>query len=523
MSQTFVFEELDAATRDYLTAVRDAGGRGAPGVFAPTADQLAGCGYVAGPALIVLTLLLTLTTWVDLVYKDPARVAMLQTAGLLLGGWLLAASLRSAAAKGSTRVAGNWVYADPLHLYEAFREQVRVTPIGDVGGANYTHHYNNGAYQHSVVRAVRPDGSAVAFRINDEKRAEQFVVFLDYLAWARGPEGGGIGTLAPVNLGGLARYVAEHDAVPRDHEGNLNPGLLGLTVTAVPEEPAREGRALPSLLPYIVLVAAGFGIFFLMRDVVNPPLRDDALFALVTTEPCEPWFLQMYLLDDRNRAHRPQVEQRLAKEYDELIGRLRLPPGQPAPLRNGMIKVLESLKETSRPIVSLTVTEAAPKPGAEKRVEKLRDELVGKVEGKQADGSDSEEPDFFVAAGGIVGEFARLMPPVREPPGVTFPVPRTARGIQLIEFAAKPEDAPHAHFEITYEFAPRGEGKGDRQVYELQAKVEIRTKLEAGPVAEYEYTSDNLFPARDFDKEAEKLKNRLLAALVGAGGQPGKG
>ena len=33
MSQKFLFEELDEVTRDYLIAVRDAEGSGAPGVF----------------------------------------------------------------------------------------------------------------------------------------------------------------------------------------------------------------------------------------------------------------------------------------------------------------------------------------------------------------------------------------------------------------------------------------------------------------------------------------------------------
>src|SRR3954454_1535487 len=98
MSQKFVFEELDGATREYLLSVRAAEGEGSPGVFAPTSSAMAGCGLIGGPVVIGLTLVLTLTSWVDVVYKDPTRVAFLQTAGLVLGGWLLFAGVRSQAA-----------------------------------------------------------------------------------------------------------------------------------------------------------------------------------------------------------------------------------------------------------------------------------------------------------------------------------------------------------------------------------------------------------------------------------------
>ncbi|MBM3979966.1 MAG: hypothetical protein FJ304_06725 [Planctomycetes bacterium] len=101
MATTFVFEELDEGTRDYLTAVRDGEGLGSPGVFVATSDSLPGCGCIAGPIIIILTLLLTLTTWVGVIYDDPVGVALLQTGGLLLGvgsSWR-----RSAPARGTAR------------------------------------------------------------------------------------------------------------------------------------------------------------------------------------------------------------------------------------------------------------------------------------------------------------------------------------------------------------------------------------------------------------------------------------
>src|SRR5580698_6357282 len=103
MSETYNFEELDEATREYLIAVREDNGRGMPGMFAPTTNAFAGCGCLAGLALAPLTLVATLTDWIGVVYDDPIRVALLQTAGLMLGGWLILSYFRGKGKKGDPR------------------------------------------------------------------------------------------------------------------------------------------------------------------------------------------------------------------------------------------------------------------------------------------------------------------------------------------------------------------------------------------------------------------------------------
>ena len=513
MSQTFVFEELDEATRDYLTRVRATKGEGAPGVFAPTGNIMAGCGCILGPIIIALTLALTLTDWIDLIYKDPVKVAFLQTAGLLVGGWLVFAGFRSMGTPKGVRNAGNWVYLDPLYLYEAYREQVKVTPVDDAVEANFTHNYNNGAYQNSVVRIQMENGQTLTISVNNEQRAEQMVVFVNYLAWARGPEGGDRAGLAPAALGGLARYVVENDVEPKDADNNINLNLVELDVDEVPEEPRREGRAAPNILPYIAMLGGAVGIFFVMGYVVNPPIRDEALFDLVITEQCQPWFLQMYLLDARNTKHRTAVQQRLAREYDEAIGKLQQNnnPGNQK-LRDGMIQILRSLREVDRPTVSLRVTEVGGRAGAESRVKQLKEDLVGKLEGQKAD-PDSSEPDYFIARGGIYGELANLMPAITQIKGQPLVRPQTARGVQLIEFAEMPEDAEHAHFEIQYEFSPTNNG----DTFWISGTVEVRTKLTDPPVVTYK--SDLLGPYREnqFDQAVTRLKDEILAGLVGKG------
>jgi hypothetical protein len=499
MPQTFIFEELDETTRNYLTAVRDAGGSGAPGVFSTTASSMAGCGCIAGAVVIVATFLLTLTTWIDVIYDDPVRVALLQTAGLVLGGWLLIAAMRSSGKKVGSKTAGHWVYVDPLHLYEAYREQVTVTRVDDAVEANFTHNYNNGSYQNSVVKVLLGGNSVAQVTLNNEQRAEQMVVYLNYLAWARG-EGGDRATLPPASLGGLAKYVAKNDAEPKDAEGNINLNLVELDITQVPEEPTREGRAAPSVLPYIFILVAAAAIFGLMAYVVNPPIRDEAIYDAVTrvTQPpsVEPRFLRAYLIDPRNTRHRDEVQRQLAGFYDPAISHVTN-RATDAELRGGMVQVLESLRTADQPIVSLKVTEKPDgKPGAAERQKKILEGIVG---GNVAGGT-----------GGIMDEFAKVSPPIQPGPGVVFKEQPPPIGHQLIAFVEAPEGANNAHFEITYTLKPGI----NQNSYRVEILVEIRTTVEAPPVATSTLSLPGEYSLSQLESN-DAIRNAVVQATVG--------
>jgi hypothetical protein len=501
MSQKFVFEELDDSTHDYLMAVRDAEGAGAPGVFAPTTSSLAGCGCIAGPIIILVTLLFTLTSWIDVIYDDPVRVALLQTAGLVLGGWLLIAAIRSKTTSRSPKIAGHWVYVDPLHMYEANREQIIITRIDDAVEANFTHNYNNGNYQNSVIRILLGGNSVKQVTLNKENRAEQMVVFLNYLAWARG-EGGDRATLPPASLGGLAKYVSKNDAEPKDAEGNINLNLVELDITEVPEEPTREGRAMPAFLPYIGILVAGLAIFGIMAKLVNPPLRDDAIYNAITKHQStiEPRFLRAYLMDERNTRHREEAQKLLSGFYSTPINYIEAKADNPL-LKQGMIKVLESLRTADQPIVSLRVKEhfdgkPSGKTGAEQRQKKLQEILVGGSSG----------------GGGIMDELARISPPVQPPPGSVFTETPPPVGHQLIAFVEAPEDANSAHFDIVYNLTP---GSAPNR-FEVEIAVTIRTNVEEDPVATSTLAVQGEYTLEQLEGEAmNAVRDRIVKAMIG--------
>lgn len=455
MSQTINFEELDQATHDYLVAVRDAEGAGTPGVFVPTKDSLPGCGCIMGPIVIGLTLALTLTTWLNVVYEEPKGVALLQTAGMLVGGWLLVAGFRGS--KGSDKVAGTWVYADPLFLYEAFREQVTITAIDDVHEASFTHNYNNGSYQNSVV-SIRLSGSRAAnITVANEALAERMVVYLNYLAWARGGEGGDRANLPPATLGGLAKYVAKNDNEPLDGENNINLSQIDLDVTEVPEQPSRDRRATLSFVPYVVMLVAAGVCYVAFAFVVNPPVRDDAIFNTVAREGFqEPRFLRAYLTDPRNTRHRDQVKRELAKFY---IGPIAHAQTRAADKQLGaaLAGVLTELSTADQELVSMRVTEtktpAAKADTKAARQTKLRDGI----------------------ANGLVNAFMREEwgQPIRLPEGLQPREPLPPRGQQLITFVEPPEGAPAVHFDVSYAVEETGGGQ-----YRVDVTLTIRATIE---------------------------------------------
>lgn len=505
MSVKFVFEELDETTRNYLTAVRDAEGEGAPGMFATTNTVFPGCSCLAGIVLIPLTLLVTLTDGLHIIYDDPIKIAFLQTAGLLVGGWFLFAFFRTRKTKGDAKTAGCWVYMDPINLYVAYREQVTVTRVDDVIEANYTHNYNNGKYQNSIVRIVLDGKRTTSFTLNQELRAEQFVVFVNYLAWAQGPDGKEAAKLPTASLGAVARYVARHDVEPKNADGTIDMNLVDLNIDEVPEEPTREGRATPSFMPYIVMLVAAAVIFPVMAFIVNPPIRDDALYSAVIRRP-EPRFLRAYLIDPRNTLHRKEVLAALSAQYQAVVLFVDRNGEQPE-LRAGMVKILMLLREEAdQPVVSVRVTEKAPpnlsnEQSAKSRVKKLREGFVG------GDGFTGLNRD------GVLDVFAEVSPPIRPPEGVVFTTPPPPIGHQLIAFVEPPENAQHAHFEIIYEFNPTDQP----DYYLLTVTVEIRETIDGQPVATF--TTDLPAPYKgdetSLNKAIDDLRARLVKWMVG--------
>ena len=363
MTTTYLLEELDEPTREYLLHVRDGEDKGTPGAYAPTSNSWPTLGCIFGPIIILGTLFFTLNSDTGIVFDDPTRVALLQTAGLLVGGWMFVAALRVWARKRSDKYAGHWVYADPLHLYEAKGEQVKVTPLEDLVGARATHNLNNDKYQNTALEIRFTKKRRVTVQMNHQGRADRLAQYLAYIGWCYGPDGGDRAKLPPAVLGALARYVAKNEEEPVKADGSLDLDLLNIISGEVPDDPQQDRRATPKIVAYLVMLPAVVICPFVMAQI-NIPFRDDAIFAAVTHAPVEPRFLRSYLVDPRNTAHREAVAAQLSGCYSPVIQHVRATARDEA-LKTGLVKVLESLRRAEQPIVSIRVRETKSPKGAE--------------------------------------------------------------------------------------------------------------------------------------------------------------
>src|SRR5262245_25178885 len=168
MAQKYHLQELDEATQEYLLAVRDSEGHRMPGVYVPAANYWPLIGVIAGPILILVVLLFSLGST-----GDPTRWAMMQTAAILLGGWMVVAAIRVWVMQRGRNYLGHFTYADSARLYQASGTMVTITSLKKLLGANATDNYNEGAYQNTVIdlELARDGGGGQTVTVRDQDLA----------------------------------------------------------------------------------------------------------------------------------------------------------------------------------------------------------------------------------------------------------------------------------------------------------------------------------------------------------------
>ena len=358
------FEELDDETRDYLQEVRSRRGRGAPGVYAPRGDRCApswrsSSARWSPSSLFFLALRSS---------KDAWAVALLQTAGLLIGGWCVLYAFRRWFAAGSDS------YGGLLHL---LRPAARLS--GE--GGNRDRHPAAAAASRGGGRPpglVRHDGAEASVPVGSADKArlvEDYYAAMDEL---EKQEDGPWRTAPVAELGAAALMTAEDGKAPRKVEH------LDLDLEKVPEGPSRGNRAGLGLLGLFLIPVAAVGLFLILT-MINRPLGDDLAFDQAKADGAPG--LRGYLLDDRNTRNRDEAKRLLAQQYDAPIAKLNGPPAAKNPeLREGMVKLLEMLKTSETPAVAIAVSEdGAADAAATFRATEMRRDLADGV-GPRASG-----------------------------------------------------------------------------------------------------------------------------------------
>jgi hypothetical protein len=444
------FEELDDATREYLHDVRTRKGRGTPGIYVPAANPWPLLALIFGP-LVGLVLLV----WGLSSAKPAWAVALLETAGFLIAGWSVTYAVRRWMAGRGRVYGGHFAYFDPLYAYQVNGEVVTITSLKSVSGVGAVPPGDN---RPSLIEFELQGDRTVTIPVrslSDAQLVEEYYAALDDLehqkegAWANSPY---------VELGAAAKYAAEEDELPPKS------ARLDLDFDAIPDDPGRAHRAglgVPMLLAIPLAALALYGLLWL----VNIPVGDELAFDRAKEDGAPG--LRGYLLDERNTRHRDEATRLLAKTYDAPIARLKsLPPGQQPELRDGMVKLVESLRTTTTPVVSIVVEKKKGDATA------TSDGIANQLRTEVADG------------------LARAIGP------------------KLIAFAQPAQGKP-AHLTIRYEI------QHDRGRDNVSYDVEIRLDPESAPIAHAAWTDPTPLPFDPRKANEMNLNQMMLERIQG--------
>jgi hypothetical protein len=355
MTETYHVEELDHETREYLSQAKAKKGKGMPGIFAGGTSYLPLYGMLAGFGIMVATVLFSFPPTLP-----PAKEAFLQTAGFLLGGWLVVAALRIWMASSSGKYAGHFVYADSDNLYEAKGGVVQITDIENLREAKAVQNFNEGNYQNTLV-TLKIGHDRRVVQIKDEERGRRMTVFLNALCYIR--DGGEDGRdkelqrLSPEAMGAVAKEVARTGEFPN----NLR-SAEEAEVARVPR-PKREGRRSTGFLAILITAGVGAALFFGFRTI-NRPLRDEAVFAQINSLPQKEKIpgMRLYLSNPDFKAHRAEAQKTIDDAYDAAVR--NTVKGDDADLNRGLSETILSLK-TTPPVATLIAVEEESPPGFE--------------------------------------------------------------------------------------------------------------------------------------------------------------
>jgi len=431
MSEKYQFEQLDDETRDYLMLARSKNGKGMPGIYTPKPNYLPIVGVILGFIVMLTTLYVTFPPT-----GHPVKVAMLQTAGYMLGGWMIVAAFRVWTGSRSGKYGGHFIYVDPETLYEGDGSMIEVTDLYELRDAKAVQNFNDGKYQNTAI-TVKVGHDRKTFEVQDEERGRRIAVYLNAVTYMR--DGGEDGKdeelrkLTPEAMGAVAKQVARTGQFPNDPRAAEE--QEGVRIP----QPKKEGRAPAGIIAILATIVIGAMMFMGFKHV-NKPFRDEAVFDQIKSLPAkeQPPYLRQYLLNPDFVAHRDEAQQMLDSYYDA-NARTNIQGTDPE-MAKALGDIVLALKSKPAPVVSLVVSEEESPAGRDLS----RSSRETAVQTKLAD-----------KWGATIGDEMVVFASLSDPDNPTAP-DRTARGqievkwrftpagaiLYTVNFRMSPDDEP---------------------------------------------------------------------------------
>lgn len=356
MRVKYSFEELDKETQDYLLAARDRQGIGMPGIMVPTINVTAWFALIVGLIIIGITIYLTFPP-----KKGPIPMALGQTAGFLLGGWMVVAAFRTWIAYRGSNAAGHFVYVDPEFLYQCRGSIVEVIDLINIRAVSVDHKYTSGKYNTSSLN-LRIDQDSIVVNIPNEDLANKIKNFLDAVIIIRdsaeNPHAKEMKNLSSPLMAAMCLHYAQFREFPeRITQGNLE-------ITYIPKPQAVNRRSF-GCMGLIGTVLAGILLFVFFYNT-NPVVKQETEWDELKDQPLEfqvP-MLRAYLADERNQSHRQEAKDRLTQFYNQVANdRVR---GIDPNFANAMKRLVTDLAQRQA-VISIAVRDQSPSPDEQKR------------------------------------------------------------------------------------------------------------------------------------------------------------
>ena len=314
-SKTFIFEELDQPSKDYLLAIGKNKGDGFLGFYSYKSNSwwvflLAGIVFLGGIPFVNL---------VD-TFAEPKAQAMLQTALFLTGGWLMMLSIRRGGFFSTGSNLSSFIFVDEKYYWNWNHYSVDVVNIENTKlfECLYNELYSTYDFRlecgHGFVKISLSDKEAasklyslLSYKYEKNKKLTEGQLTESKWKWLY------------VLTFGIPKHLKPVDG---DDGFVLDEAFKDLSSEGVPH-PFKVRNEKVRILNYgISILVLGFAfLFFFLIDII---VRDDQIWESIQTINSDEkvYWLRIYLRDPRNTRHRDVAVKQLGLKYENIFNKI---------------------------------------------------------------------------------------------------------------------------------------------------------------------------------------------------------
>ena len=288
-SKSFIFEELDQPSKDYLLAVGNTKGKFYPGIYSYNKTAFVTLFVIGFLFLISIPVVNFFDT-----FAEPKAQAMLQTALFLMGSWFVLLAFRHGCFFSGKSGLRSFIFIDAKYYWNCNYNSVNVANIEKVQTFDYSFNDQSKTYDFNVVSGQ----GVIDISVYNEEAAANLYSLLFY----KTKGSSGIDKIFPLD-------EAFKD-IPFGHVPN-------------PFKAGKEKFRFFGIGIFILVIAFSFYLFLL----VNISFRDDQIWQSLQQINSDEkvYWLRIYLRDNRNTRHRDEAIKELGDMYKHAFEEIAKP------------------------------------------------------------------------------------------------------------------------------------------------------------------------------------------------------